>query len=121
MKTDFGLIPDLTYPACTYNWIARVWVSLTSKLIILKPSCFAFNSAFSKTALARPNPLAQDAKKKVLKTQEWDWASLFFAGLINWADPATTSVAVPIYQTTSYQFKNAETAANLFGLKIRLI
>ena len=33
------------------------------------------------------------------------------------ADPASTSVAVPIYQTTSYQFKNAETAANLFGLK----
>jgi len=33
------------------------------------------------------------------------------------ADPATTSVAVPIYQTTSYQFKNAEHAANLFGLK----
>ena len=33
------------------------------------------------------------------------------------ADPATTSVAVPISQTTSYQFKNAETAANLFGLK----
>ena len=33
------------------------------------------------------------------------------------SDPATTSVAVPIYQTTSYQFKNAETAANLFGLK----
>ena len=33
------------------------------------------------------------------------------------ADPATTSVAVPIYQTTSYQFKNAETAANLFALK----
>ncbi len=33
------------------------------------------------------------------------------------ADPTTTSVAVPIYQTTSYQFKNAETAANLFGLK----
>ena len=33
------------------------------------------------------------------------------------SDPTTTSVAVPIYQTTSYQFKNAETAANLFGLK----
>ena len=31
--------------------------------------------------------------------------------------PATTAVAVPIYQTTSYQFKDAETAANLFGLK----
>ena len=24
------------------------------------------------------------------------------------ADPTTTAVAVPIYQTTSYQFKNAE-------------
>jgi len=33
------------------------------------------------------------------------------------SDPATTAVAVPIYQTTSYQFKNAETAANLFALK----
>ena len=33
------------------------------------------------------------------------------------SDSATTAVAVPIYQTTSYQFKNAETAANLFGLK----
>ncbi len=33
------------------------------------------------------------------------------------ADPTTTAVAVPIYQTTSYQFKNAEHAANLFGLK----
>ena len=25
------------------------------------------------------------------------------------SDPATTAVAVPIYQTTSYQFKDAET------------
>ncbi len=33
------------------------------------------------------------------------------------SDPATTAVAVPIYQTSSYQFKNAETAANLFALK----
>jgi O-acetylhomoserine (thiol)-lyase len=32
------------------------------------------------------------------------------------ADPATTAVAVPIYQTTSYQFHSAEHAANLFGL-----
>jgi len=32
------------------------------------------------------------------------------------ADPATTSVAVPIYQTTSYQFNSTEHAANLFGL-----
>ena len=33
------------------------------------------------------------------------------------SDPTTTAVAVPIYQTSSYQFKDAETAANLFGLK----
>jgi len=32
-------------------------------------------------------------------------------------DPATNSRAVPIYQTTSYNFNNADHAANLFGLK----
>ena len=32
-------------------------------------------------------------------------------------DPVTGSRAVPIHQTTSYVFKNAEHAANLFGLK----
>ncbi|MDD9842054.1 MAG: PLP-dependent transferase [Alphaproteobacteria bacterium] len=32
------------------------------------------------------------------------------------ADPETGSVAVPIHQTTSYQFKNTEHAANLFAL-----
>ncbi|MCC6762077.1 MAG: O-acetylhomoserine aminocarboxypropyltransferase/cysteine synthase [Chitinophagaceae bacterium] len=32
-------------------------------------------------------------------------------------DPTTKSRAVPIYQTTSYVFDNAEHAANLFGLK----
>lgn len=33
------------------------------------------------------------------------------------ADPATGARAVPIYQTTSYQFNSTEHAANLFGLK----
>ncbi|MGE0022424.1 MAG: O-acetylhomoserine aminocarboxypropyltransferase/cysteine synthase family protein [Hyphomicrobium sp.] len=33
------------------------------------------------------------------------------------ADPATGAVAVPIYQTTSYQFRDAEHAENLFALK----
>jgi O-acetylhomoserine/O-acetylserine sulfhydrylase len=32
-------------------------------------------------------------------------------------DPTTGSRAVPIYQTTSYVFKDADHAANLFGLK----
>ena len=33
------------------------------------------------------------------------------------ADPATGAVAVPIYQTTSYQFRDTEHAQNLFALK----
>lgn len=33
------------------------------------------------------------------------------------ADPTTGSRAVPIYQTTSYQFQSTEHAANLFALK----
>jgi len=33
------------------------------------------------------------------------------------ADPATGARAVPIYQTTSYVFRDTEHAANLFGLK----
>ena len=33
------------------------------------------------------------------------------------SDESTTAVAVPIYQTTSYQFNSAEHAENLFGLK----
>ncbi len=33
------------------------------------------------------------------------------------SDPTTNSVAVPIYQTTSYQFDSAEHASNLFALK----
>ncbi len=32
-------------------------------------------------------------------------------------DPATGAVAVPIFQTTSYQFRSTEHAANLFALK----
>lgn len=33
------------------------------------------------------------------------------------ADPVTGSRAVPLYQTTAYQFQSTEHAANLFGLK----
>jgi O-acetylhomoserine (thiol)-lyase len=40
---------------------------------------------------------------------------LLHAGQI--PDPSTGSRAVPIYQTTSYQFKDSDHAANLFGLK----
>jgi O-acetylhomoserine (thiol)-lyase len=33
------------------------------------------------------------------------------------SDPTSNAVAVPIYQTTSYQFRDTEHAANLFGLR----
>ena len=33
------------------------------------------------------------------------------------ADPATGAVVPPIYQTTSFQFRDTEHAANLFALK----
>ena len=33
------------------------------------------------------------------------------------SDPTTGSRAVPIYQTTSFNFKDSEHAANLFGLR----
>ena len=33
------------------------------------------------------------------------------------ADPSTGAVAVPIYQTTSYQFDDTQHAADLFALK----
>src|ERR1700738_2548074 len=32
------------------------------------------------------------------------------------SDPTTTAVAVPIYQTTSFEFRDTEHASNLFGL-----
>src|ERR1035441_7431283 len=32
-------------------------------------------------------------------------------------DPATTARAVPIYATSSYVFKDTDSAANLFGLR----
>ncbi|MGY4374824.1 O-acetylhomoserine/O-acetylserine sulfhydrylase-like pyridoxal-dependent enzyme [Bradyrhizobium sp. i1.3.6] len=33
------------------------------------------------------------------------------------SDPATGAVAVPIYQTTSFQFENADHASRLFALE----
>jgi len=50
-------------------------------------------------------------KDKVLKTE-----SLLLHGGQE-ADPTTGARAVPIYQTTSYQFRSTEHAANLFGLR----
>jgi O-acetylhomoserine (thiol)-lyase len=48
------------------------------------------------------------------KTYHFDTLTLH-AGQV--PDPTTTARAVPVYRTSSFVFKNAEHAANLFGLK----
>ena len=42
---------------------------------------------------------------------------MLFTGGSYRKDPTTNAVAVPIYQTTSYEFNSAEHAGNLFALK----
>ncbi len=55
-------------------------------------------------------------KNKIMSTQQLKFETLQqHAG--QEIDPTTGSRAVPIYQTTSYGFKNSKHAANLFGLK----
>src|ERR1700693_5888323 len=64
------------------------------------------------TTRRRPNP----AKECVMPTESKHPETIVLhAGYRS--DPATHAVAVPIYQTTSYQFDSSEHAANLFGLK----
>jgi O-acetylhomoserine/O-acetylserine sulfhydrylase-like pyridoxal-dependent enzyme len=66
--------------------------------IASKPARFVFGEiAFMSSASKHPETIALHA----------GWR----------ADPATGAVAVPNYQTTSYQFRDTEHAANLFALK----
>src|SRR5580704_14959793 len=59
-------------------------------------------------------PVEQETRFMSLHTQRPETLALH-AG---WrADPATGAIAVPIYQTTSYQFRATEHAADLFALK----
>merc|ERR1711991_589213 len=51
---------------------------------------------------------------KILSNQKFETLQLH-AGQV--PDPTTNSRAVPIYQTSSYVFDNAEHGANLLGLK----
>ena len=54
------------------------------------------------------------AKQNIMSTLHFETLQLHAGQQI---DPTTKSRAVPIYQTTSYGFNNAEHAANLFGLR----
>jgi O-acetylhomoserine/O-acetylserine sulfhydrylase len=55
--------------------------------------------------------MAEEAKKRNYRFETLQ----LHAGQV--PDPTTGSRALPIYQTTSYQFKDAAHAANLFGLR----
>jgi O-acetylhomoserine (thiol)-lyase len=58
----------------------------------------------------------EDPEKFMVNERQWGFNTRqLHAGQS--PDPATGSRAVPIYQTTSYQFRNTEHAANLFALR----
>ena len=57
------------------------------------------------------------AKNKFVPSDSVNPETLALHGGDYRSDPSTTAVAVPIYQTTSYQFNSTEHAANLFGAK----
>jgi O-acetylhomoserine (thiol)-lyase len=69
------------------------------------------------------NPVSPDEVTEILQIKERPMTTdskhpetlVLHAGYRS--DPTTTSVAVPIYQTTSYQFHSTEHAANLLALK----
>jgi O-acetylhomoserine (thiol)-lyase len=77
------------------------------------PTNMPSNASIAKNSNAR-NAIEQEETLMSAQSQRPETLALH-AG---WrADPATGAVAVPIYQTTSYQFRDTEHAANLFALK----
>lgn len=54
---------------------------------------------------------------KITDTSKWSFETKQLHIGQEQADPATDSRAVPIYQTTSYVFKDCQQAADRFGLK----
>src|SRR3984893_7238603 len=65
----------------------------------------------------RPAPNTNNDQGEIMPTESKNAETIVLHGGSYRADPATTAVAVPIYQTTSYKFNSAEHAANLFALK----
>ncbi len=62
-----------------------------------------------------PNPKQREKGTEMSESNYGLGTLAVHAGQV--ADPATGSRAVPIYQTTSYTFRDTEHAANLFALK----
>src|ERR1700736_4235613 len=65
----------------------------------------------------RPAPDTNNDQGEIMPTESKNAETIVLHGGSYRADPATTAVAVPIYQTTSYQFDSTEHASNLFALK----
>ena len=64
----------------------------------------------------QPQPLSRSKKEPIMSEAKQQLATLaVHAGQV--PDPATGSRAVPIYQTTSYLFQDADHAARLFALQ----
>jgi O-acetylhomoserine (thiol)-lyase len=56
-----------------------------------------------------------DSEREMSEANTWSFETLqIHAGQV--ADPTTGARALPLYQTTAYQFRDTEHAANLFGL-----
>jgi O-acetylhomoserine (thiol)-lyase len=83
------------------------------------PGFLAKINPFRKSRKARTeekSPLQETTKESIMSKKKFNLGTLsLHAGQV--ADPTTGSRAVPIYQTSSYVFKSAEHAANLFGLR----
>lgn len=61
--------------------------------------------------------MSEESNPTANSTPDWGFDTMaIHAGQI--PDPTTTARAVPIYQTTSYVFNDADHAADLFGLKV---
>ncbi len=58
----------------------------------------------------------KEKETRNMTERQWGFETITLHGGFT-GDPATNAVAVPIYQTSSYQFNNSEHAANLFALK----
>src|SRR6202011_4401397 len=64
-----------------------------------------------------PNMTAPDGVKEIVMPTNSQHPETIVLHAGYRSDSATGAVAVPIYQTTSYQFNSTEHAANLFALK----
>ena len=77
-------------------------------------TCDSYRCFGTVTGTSIPNSITNILNIHFMSTPRFETLQLHAGQEVN---PATGSRAVPIYQTTSYVFKNSEHGANLFALK----